>query len=167
MTTIAPGAVVSPTEPSLSARKSATTDSGFRIPSSLEMAAQTVMDHARTAPSVMATSAMLALQEQTASGAGCEAELADREARRHGREILDALAALQKALLASAGSAESLTRLAVLAHLSPTAHDPELARVLSSIRLRAQLEIMRRTPRSPDPDYAPAAAPITVPVTGS
>ncbi len=166
MTIIAPGAVLPPTEPSFSPRRSAAADTGFRIPSPPEMADPAAMASARAAPSVTATSAMLALQEQTGSGADREADSADREARRHGQKILEALAALQRALLTSVGSAESLAHLALLAEMAPTAHDPTLARLLSSIRLRAQLEIVRRVPRPPEPEHASAAAAVAASVTG-
>ncbi len=163
MPIIAPGAVLPSREPSFSPRGSAAADTGFRVPAPSDAADQATVGQARAAFSTTATSAMLALQEQTGSGSGCGSESTDGEARRHCQEILDALAALQRALLTSAGSAESLTRLAALAEVDLTTHDPTLARVLSSIRLRARLEILRRAGR---PQDASAAAAAGVPVTG-
>jgi hypothetical protein len=90
---------------------------------------------------------MLALQEQAGLDGETAAALADREARRHAQDILEALAALQKALLAGGSPSESLAHLTALAGMTPPLHDPALARILSSIRLRAQLEILRLAPR--------------------
>ena len=168
MTIIAPGAVPRLMEPSFSPRGSTAVDTGFRIPSPPDVSDQAAVGQARAAPSTAATSAMLALQEQIGSGAGCEQDLTDREARRHGQEILEALTDLQRTLLtAAAGSAQSLARLAALAEMDPTVHDPTLARVLSSIRLRARLELLRRAPSLQDATYASAATAASVSVTGS
>ena len=168
MTIIAPGVVLPSMEPSFSPRGSAAADTGFRIPSSSSTSDQAAVDQARAAPFTAATSAMLALQEQIGSGAHGGSDVTDREARRHGQEILEALAALQRTLLTSTtGSVQSLARLAALAEADPTVHDPMLAGVLSSIRLRARLEILRRAPRLQDSDHAAAATAITVSVTGS
>lgn len=79
---------------------------------------------------------MLALQEHATTGTG------DREARKHGRQLLDALADLQRALL-SAGSGDALQRLAALADLPLPEADPVLARVIVAIRLRAMVEAAR------------------------
>ncbi len=167
MTIITPGSVLPVTEPSSSPRSSAAVDTGFRIPSAQEMPHPGATDAARTAPAVSTTRAMLAHQEQTGSDAGYGSDLTDREARRHGQEILDALAALQRALLRSGDPAEGLARLRVLAEMAPVAHDPTLARVLSSIRLRAQLEVLRRAPRPLEQRNPPAAAIVAVPANGS
>lgn len=80
--------------------------------------------------------AMLALQEQTT------AEPGDREARRHGRELVDALAELQRALLRD-GAGDALQRLAAMADLPLPAADPILARAIVAIRLRARVEVAR------------------------
>ena len=168
MTIIAPGAVLPTMEPSFSPRGSTAADTGFRIPSLPDVSDQAAMGQARAAPSTAATGAMLALQKQIGSGTRCGPDRTDREAGRQGQEILEALTALQKTLLASsAGSAQGLARLAALAEMDPMVHDPTLARVLSSIRLRARLELLRRAPRLQDPDGASAATAITDSVTGS
>ncbi len=167
MTIIAPGAVLPSTAPSFLPRGSAAADSGFRIPSPPEAPNQPAVGQAGAAPSTIATSAMLALQEQTGTGAYSGQDAMDREARRHGQQILEALAALQRTLLTSAGSAEGLARLAALAEVDPAVHDPALARILSSIRLRARLEILRRAPPRQDLEPASAAADNTVSVTSS
>lgn len=90
--------------------------------------------------------ALLALQE-TATAAQDPATR-DREARRHGRDLLEELAALQKALLsgedgAGAGS-RALGRLVALLRSMPAAADPGLDGVLRSVGLRARLELARR-----------------------
>ena len=93
-------------------------------------------------------SLMLALQETMASEGG------DREARQHGQKLLAALAELQRALLADGGG-DALRRLLLLSEVVPRAGDPELARAINSIRLRARIELARAsfaadgTPRSP------------------
>lgn len=85
---------------------------------------------------------MLALQEQTT------AETGDREARRHGRQLLDALADLQRALLSN-GTGDALRRLAALADLPLPAADPALARMIVAIRLRARVEAARAEAAAP------------------
>ena len=84
--------------------------------------------------------ALLALQEGAVAGAG--SEVADREARRHGRALLEALAELQRALL-SDGGGQALERLLALVELEPQAGDPALARLIGAIRLRARIELAR------------------------
>ncbi|MGI4747950.1 MAG: flagellar assembly protein FliX [Janthinobacterium lividum] len=79
---------------------------------------------------------ILALQEHAT------AETGDREARQHGRQLLDALADLQRALLSNGGG-DALQRLAALADLPLPVADPVLARVIVAIRLRARVEAAR------------------------
>lgn len=90
---------------------------------------------------------MLALQESAAAGTG------EREARRHGQELLAALAELQRALLSNGGG-DALQRLVLLTDMDLHTSDPALAQVIGSIRLRARLEVARATVaaerRSPD-----------------
>jgi hypothetical protein len=82
---------------------------------------------------------MLALQE-------AEAELAgNRNARRHGLAVLEALRALQHGLLGA--TADSGQQVAALLRLADTTHgvaDAGLADVLAAIRLRAKIELLRR-----------------------
>ena len=68
----------------------------------------------------------------------------DREAHRHGHDMLAALADLQRALLGSGDDAAALRRLADLAETVPYATDRRLAAMLSSIVLRARVELARR-----------------------
>jgi hypothetical protein len=81
---------------------------------------------------------ILALQEQVADA------IRDRQARQHGHTLLQALAALQHALLYGAGESESLRHLALLLAEAPPASDPALAAILQGITLRAQVELARR-----------------------
>ena len=145
MTIIATGAVLPAPGPDLFARRPGTGATGFTIPVAAPRGAA---GSAGGAAPVTDAGAMLALQEDIGRDADRSGGAPDREARQHGQDILEALATLQKDLLAG-DPAQGLSRLAALAERMPTAHDPALARVLSSIRLRARLEILRLAPRSP------------------
>ena len=81
---------------------------------------------------------MLALQE--VGGETVE----DREARRHGHDMLAALAELQRALLGGGDDGVALQRLADLAASVPHATDPRLAAMVSAIVLRVRVELARR-----------------------
>ncbi len=101
---------------------------GFRVP------------EAAPPPAAVATPAvlldgLLALQEAGDTGA------ADRRARQRGRDLLAALAALQRDLLA--GIAPRLEGLAALAAELPAAADPALRAVLAALVLRARVELAR------------------------
>jgi hypothetical protein len=77
---------------------------------------------------------MLALQE-------APDEVADREARRRGHEMLEALAALQRSLLGIDGADPA--RLARLSEKVPEARDPALREAVAAIALRARIEAVR------------------------
>lgn len=81
-------------------------------------------------------SMLLAMQERSGQ------ETTDREAEQHGHRVIHELGALQQALL-SGTEADMHARLSALADIDLTGADPALARVLSSIRLRARLEAER------------------------
>jgi hypothetical protein len=81
---------------------------------------------------------MLALQEQAAD------MTRDRQARQHGQALLQALAALQHAMLADGTETESLQHLQALMAACPTAIDPALAAIIQGLSLRAQVELARR-----------------------
>ena len=87
----------------------------------------------------VALTSMLSLQEF-----GGETRAADREARRHGQDMLAALAELQRALLGGGDTVETLQRLAELAAAVPRAADPRLAALVSAIILRVRVELARR-----------------------
>lgn len=70
----------------------------------------------------------------------------DRGAKRRGRDLLRALAELQRTLLSAAGEAAALDRLGELASTPADASDPRLAHILAAIVLRARVEMARRTP---------------------
>ena len=110
---------------------------GFSVPAASRGATTA---RAAEAPAVM-LSGLLALQDEDAG------DVQDREARRHGLDLLAELAALQRALLADGAdpgtSTEQLRRLARLAASLPAATDPRLAEVLNAIVLRALVELAR------------------------
>jgi hypothetical protein len=66
----------------------------------------------------------------------------DRQARRHGRAMLQALGALQLAMLGG-GEDAARAQLAGLAAEAPAAHDPVLRLILREISLRAAVELAR------------------------
>ena len=106
----------------------------FVVDMGLDRAARTL-----AATPAAALDAMLALQEAEAEAAR------DRNARRHGKALLEALAELQRALLAG-GDEEgpALQCLAALAADPPDAASPGLAGVLRALSLRAEVELARR-----------------------
>ena len=73
-------------------------------------------------------------------------EKRDREAHRHGTEILDLLAELQRSLLGAGVDARAMSRLVSLVNEAPDAANPSLAAALRSVLLRARIEIARRAP---------------------
>ncbi|MEJ1977633.1 MAG: flagellar assembly protein FliX [Acetobacteraceae bacterium] len=77
--------------------------------------------------------AMLALQEAQEADADAAR---DRNARRHGKALLEALAALQQALLAGGDEGAALERLAALATAGPDAANPALVGVMRALSLR-------------------------------
>ena len=88
-----------------------------------------------------ALASMLTLQEL-----GGET-IQDREARRHGQDMLAALADLQRALLSAGGDETVLARLEELAASVPRATDRRLAAMVSAIMVRVRVELARRLAR--------------------
>jgi hypothetical protein len=82
---------------------------------------------------------LLALQETIG-----EAE-ADRQAREHGRQLLDTLAVLQRTILLEGDPAVVLQQLAEMTAAEPAVADPALAFALRAIRLRVLVELARRS----------------------
>jgi protein-disulfide isomerase-like protein with CxxC motif len=115
-------------------RTATRTSAAFAVPESGAAPSNGVTEAAPAA----ALASMLALQE-----AGGEAR-EDREARRHGHDLLDALAALQRAVLTGCDDAAALERLADLAATVPLAADTRLAAMVSAIVVRAKVELARR-----------------------
>ena len=66
----------------------------------------------------------------------------DRQARRHGRAMLQALGAVQLSMLDGGGDA-ARAQLAAAAAQAPAAHDPVLRLILREISLRAAVELAR------------------------
>ncbi len=122
-----------PTAPRATARAAARP--GFFVPS--EPAASEPAA-AAAAPHATSPGSMLTLQEL-----GGET-VADREARRHGNDMLAALAELQRALLGSGDDMAALQQLAELASAVPRATDRRLAAMVSAIVVRVRVELARR-----------------------
>ncbi len=93
---------------------------------------------AAAAPAATSLDSMLALQEADIE------TVEDREARRHGHDMLAALAELQRALLGGGGDDAALQRLGDLAASVRHATDPRLAAMVSAIGLRVRVELARR-----------------------
>ncbi len=68
----------------------------------------------------------------------------DREAKRHGYDMLAMLTALQRDLLGGDDSPETLQRLADLVASVPRATDRRLAALMSAIVVRVRVELARR-----------------------
>jgi hypothetical protein len=123
-----------PSAARLGARGPARASAGFTVP--IET---TVSSHAATeAAPAAALASMLTLQEL----GGETAE--DREARRHGQDLLAALAELQRALLTGNDDMAALQHLAELAAAVPHATDRRLAAMVSAIIVRVRVELARR-----------------------
>ena len=103
---------------------------GFRVAEEAEAAGEAARVVSVSLPS------LLALQE-----AGEDA-VRDREARRHGDSLLDALRELQRAMLGGA-SAGPLERLQSLTAAMPGAADPRLADVQRALMVRTAVELAR------------------------
>jgi hypothetical protein len=80
---------------------------------------------------------VLAAQEDEAGAAD------DRAARRHGQEMLDELAGLQRDLLGDGLGLDRLRRLVALTDTTPRAANPRLREVVAAVALRARVEIAR------------------------
>ena len=95
-----------------------------------------------TGPAAAAPTAALdgLLQLQAFEDAGAR----DRQAKRHGQALLQALGELQRALLGEGPLDDALAKLAGLAEICPEAADPALASLVGSIMLRARVELARR-----------------------
>ncbi|MDE2515905.1 MAG: hypothetical protein KGL12_07760 [Rhodospirillales bacterium] len=109
----------------------------FHMPDAAEAPAAGAL--AAAGGSVAVLGAMLAAQEWGGPRAPNAA------AQRHGRAMLDHLAALQRAMLGGSqdGLGAVLGRLGALAAVEPPPADPALAELLGAIRLRARVELAR------------------------
>jgi hypothetical protein len=124
-----------PTASRVAARGAVADAPVFALP---EEAAATGGASAAATASPASLASMLTLQEL-----GGEPE-EDREARRHGQNLLTALAELQRALLAGGDESVALQRLAELAAAVPCAADRRLAAMVSAIVVRVRVELARR-----------------------
>ena len=119
---------------------------GFVVPAGSSLAQSvSALAQARDVAKLTDARAILALQEEVGWSAADADAAAEREARRRGRDILDALAEVQKGLLAGVSLQVGLSHLSALTEMPLTASDPDLARVIGAIRLRAKLEVLRLT----------------------
>ena len=118
--------------PAASGARAVGRGAGFSVP-----AARAGGTAAMAGPVEIGLAGMLALQEAEA------AEVRDREARRHGRQMLDGLARLQRALLDGAPDQGTLLRLAALVEVVPGADDPALAAAMAEVTLRVRVELAR------------------------
>jgi hypothetical protein len=91
------------------------------------------------ATSATSMDGMLMLQQQVEDGA-----TRDRQARKHGKAMLEGLAALQRELLDGDVDPGTLERLGALTEHCPEAADPGLRATLGAVSLRVQVEIARR-----------------------
>lgn len=125
------------TTPRTGNRAGAPTAPGFAVP-----AGALATGEPAAAAAVLRTSmaSMLTLQEL-----GGET-VHDREARRHGQDMLAALARLQHALLSCGNETAALQRLAELAGSVPLATDRRLGAMISAIVVRVRVELARRQP---------------------
>jgi hypothetical protein len=105
---------------------------GFALPTERDALPATT----EMAPSAL--SGLLALQEQ-----GEVPTPRDRDARRHGRRLLEELAALQRDLLSGRVTGERLARLTSLVAELPPVDDPGLRAARDAVVLRARIELAR------------------------
>lgn len=82
--------------------------------------------------------AVLSLQEMG------DQTVEDREARKHGQDMLALLAALQRSLLTGEDTVAALQQLADLSNCMPRTADRRLAAMISAIHVRARVELARR-----------------------
>jgi hypothetical protein len=116
--------------PALAALRTAPAETGFAalLDSAAGAAAAEAPQAAATAGAIVA--------------AARHADTADRHARRHAKAMLQALAALQLAVL-DGEEAEARAQLAALASLPAEADDPVLRLILREISARAAVELAR------------------------
>ena len=113
--------------------------SGFGVPDGAPAGADS--PGVGVAPTSLA--GMLALQADQGEWDAASPAARDRRARRGGRDVLEALAAMQRALLGGGADAAALARLAALAGGLPDAADPGLRAIIGDIGLRARVELAR------------------------
>ncbi len=123
-------------KPSRKSVRAAPAGAGFRVPDEPQAAGVSTT----YAAAELSLGGLLALQEGE-PGPGHATAVQDRAARRHGRDLLAALAALQRGLLGGALGTGDVRRLADLAEDIPPAADPRLRHVMQAIALRAKVEL--------------------------
>lgn len=122
---------VGPAVPPARAGSTQRAATGFRLPT--RTAATT-----RTADAAAAGTSLLALQEDPPD------RRRDQPARQGTEELLAALSALHRALLAGTPAGTVLDRAELLLSAMPPAHDPALAAIQRQVTLRVRIEQARR-----------------------
>ena len=123
--------------PPLGSRPANRSGAGFAVPAD-RTAGTATATAGTTEPEPASLGAALTLQEMGAE------TVADREARKHGHNMLALLAALQRGLLDGVDNIAALQQLAKLAGAAPLATDRRLAATLSAIVIRVRVELARR-----------------------
>lgn len=113
--------------------------SGATAPFNLPDASRAASTTAQRTGGPVALSGLLALQE-----AESVPEAREREARRRGRAVLDALSSLQGALLGRGDPDAAVADLAATIGAMSESADPALRAILVAIKLRAMVELARR-----------------------
>ncbi len=127
------GRVASPAVPSGGARRAAGSSSFAVAPGATDAAAGPA-----AASATAALDGMLLLQQME------DGPTRDRQARRHGRAMLEGLAELQRALLDGSLDPATMERLAALVEQCPEAAEPGLRAAINGIALRVRVELARR-----------------------
>lgn len=124
-----------PTTPHLGSWVAARATGRFRRPSAPGAATQANETLAAEPASLASVATLQELGAETVE---------DREARRHGQDMLALLAALQHDLLSGVDNVAALRQLADLAVAVPPATDQRLAAMISAIVVRVRVELARR-----------------------
>lgn len=119
---------------SASAPASAEPEAGAPLTDSAGLASLTALLSAQSTEALAQADGML--------GGLDEDEVRDRQARRHGKAMLEALAGLQLGML-DGNPTPILAQLAELAKAAPEAADPVLRLILREINIRAAVELAR------------------------
>jgi Class II flagellar assembly regulator len=126
-----------PAAPAGRTMKSAAGAGAFRLDETSVSSGAAPTTAPTTATTEISLAGLLALQADDAG------EARDRSARRRGRELLDALAALQRAMLGGEIDQDQLHDLAALVADVPDAADSRLRAAMEDVVLRVRVELAR------------------------
>jgi hypothetical protein len=124
-----------PTTPRVGARIASRSGNGFAV-SADQTAGGAAATSGPAEPACLG--AVLTLQEMG------DHTVEDRQARKHGLDMLALLAALQRSLLSGEDVGAALQQLADLSSSMPRTADRRLAAMISAIHVRARVELARR-----------------------